>query len=30
MQTLQQLLDKYGESHLNATNKLIHLDLCPG
>lgn len=24
MQTLQQLLDKYGESHLNATNKLIH------
>jgi uncharacterized membrane protein YGL010W len=24
MQDLQSLLDKYGESHINSTNKLIH------
>jgi len=24
MQTLQQLLDEYGDSHVNRTNKLIH------
>ena len=29
MQTLQQLLDKYAESHQNKTNKIIHYFCVP-